>query len=161
MINPAFNKRLNVSNYSLAEIYYKADLEGIASIDLAGIVEEDDWRYHMQKNDGSYVEGLSMVCCTFVCHMWKAGGLFDELGRDNVNCNEFTNFDDYGLAFFNANFPNERPSICKEADPNNPLCQLMGTYSVVLDKWNTIEPHAHMAETCPSHPPNYERPTDF
>eukprot|EP01084_Bolivina_argentea_P006551 12433_1 len=160
LINPAFNKRLNVSNYSLSEIYYKAYLDGMESVQVTTIIEEDSWRYNMQRNDGSYVEGLSMVCCMFVCHMWKAGGLFDDLGPDNVNCNEFTNFDDYGLIFFNANFTNERPNICKEADPNNPLCQLMGEYSLILEKWNTITPHKHMAETCPSEAPDYNRPPD-
>ena len=113
----------------------------------------------MQKNDGSYVEGLSMVCCMFVCHMWKAGGLFEDIpGNENFNCNEFTNFDDYGLTFFDVNATNDRPEICKKADPDNPLCQLMGEYTLLLENWNTIAPHAHMAETCPSEAPDYQRP---
>lgn len=29
-----------------------------------------------------------MVCCVFVCHMWKAGGIFGDNGE---NCGEFTN----------------------------------------------------------------------
>ena len=96
----------------------------------------------------------------FVCHMWKAGGLFEHLGNDNVNCNEFTNFDDYGLAMFDADFTTNRPDICKTADPDNPLCQMMGDYSLILDKWNTIVPHKHMMEKCPSIPPDYKRPAN-
>ena len=156
LIDPGLNKRLNTSNYTLSELYYQAYLDGIDTEQLMGIVEEDEWRYDMQKNDGSFVPAPSMVCCMFVCHMWKAGGLFEELGNENVNCNEFTNFDDYGLDFFDANF--ERPEVCKEADPNNPSCQLMGSYELTLTGWNTITPHQHMAEECPSRPPDYSRP---
>ena len=158
LINPALNHRLNTTNLSLSELYYQAGKDGIESVDLMTIVEQDDWNYIMEKNDGSFVEGLSMVCCTFVCHMWKVGGLFDNIGVDNFNCNEFTNFDDYGLTLFDANVTQDRPEICKEADPNNPFCQLMGKYTLILEKWNTIVPHAHMAETCPSEAPDYNRP---
>ena len=37
---------------------------------------------------GKPAVGESMVCCVFVCHMWKAGGIFGENGE---NCGEFTN----------------------------------------------------------------------
>jgi len=158
MINPGLEKRLNVENKTLSELYYQASLRGIDSVDLMPIVERDEWTYAMPTNEGPVVDGLSMVCCMFVCHMWKAGGLFVELGNDNVNCNEFTNFDDYGLKLFDAGFTSNRPEICKTVDPHNPLCQMMGDYSMILDKWNSIEPHAHMMETCPSQGPDYKRP---
>jgi len=158
LINPGLNKRLNVQNMTLSELYYHAFLEGIESVDLLPMVEQDNWNYAMPTNNGPVKDGLSMVCCMFVCHMWKAGGLFEHLGNENVNCNEFTNFDDYGLTMFDAEFTQNRPDICKTADPNNQLCQMMGDYSLVLDKWNTVKPHKHMMEHCPSRGPDYVRP---
>merc|ERR1712176_605218 len=99
-----------------------------------------------------------MVCCMFVCQMWKAAGLFDDLGSENVNCNEFSNFDVYGLDVFDANM--NKPEICQKADPNNPFCQLMGSYELMLDGVNSITPHQHMAEKCAGQPPDYSRSPD-
>lgn len=31
-----------------------------------------------------------MVCCVFVCRMWKAAGLFGDKTQ-SINCGEFTN----------------------------------------------------------------------
>jgi len=158
LVIPGLNKRLNVENLTLSELYYLAFSKGIESEDLMSIVEEDGWKYRQRTNNGSEVEGLSMVCCMFVCHLWKRGGLFERLGSDNVNCNEFVTFDNYALDLFDAEFTANRPEVCKKADPLNPLCQVMGEYSLTLDKWNTIEPHVHMMEHCPSQPPDYQRP---
>merc|ERR1711902_324385 len=92
LIDQGMNKRLNTTNLTLSEMYYQAHLNGIETEQLMGIVEGDRWKYQMQKNDGSYVDAPAMVCCMFVCQMWKAAGLFENLGNENVNCNEFTNF---------------------------------------------------------------------
>jgi hypothetical protein len=45
--------------------------------------------YHTRRN-GEPAEGRSMVCCVFVCSLWKAAGVF---GDTEINCGELTNYD--------------------------------------------------------------------
>eukprot|EP00755_Sulcionema_specki_P020670 Sspe_Gene.12679::Locus_4333_Transcript_1_1_Confidence_1.000_Length_2083::g.12679::m.12679 len=91
-----------------------------------------------------------MVCCVFVCNMWKAGGLFGDLASE-INCGEQTNLDDYSLNIFNKTLMGDgRPEVCKKADPSNPLCQLVGPYTLNLNHYNEEPIYAHMAENCPS-----------
>ncbi len=77
---------------------------------------------------------------------------------EEINCAEQTNVDDYTLSFL-APFA-EKPKVCEAADPNNPLCQLEGKYTVQLTGLGERTPYAHMDETCPSLPPNYTRPSN-
>ena len=60
-----------------------------------------------------------MVCCVFVCRLWKAAGIFGDV-TDEINCGEFQNTDDYGMGIFDKDFT--RPDACAKADPANPLC---------------------------------------
>ena len=70
---------------------------------------------------------------------------------------EFVNTDVYALAVFDA--PENRPDMCKRADPDNPVCQLMGRYTLHLGPYYNSRPMTrHMAESCPSKPPLYHRP---
>ena len=96
-----------------------------------------------------------MVCCVFVCAVWKESGIFEEIGND-VNCGEFVNEDVYMLNVFED--PEKRPEACKKADPDNPVCQLMGSHTLYLNSYNTRPMTAHMAENCPSLAPDYVRP---
>lgn len=91
----------------------------------------------------------AMVCNVFVCRMWKAGGLFDDLpgGRDNINCGEFQNWDTYTLSFLESD--TERPPECVAADPANPLCQLLGGNAMFLNDYGSKPPYDHQAEKCP------------
>ena len=81
-----------------------------------------------------------MVCCVYVCSSWKAAGLFD--GKE-VNCGEMTNVDDYGLGIFEDSYT-----------------QIIGRWTLALNRYNIKKPYAHMAETCASLAPDYEQQVD-
>jgi hypothetical protein len=60
------------------------------------IVEQDSWVYNTTRY-GEPAEGAAMVCCVFVCSMWKHAGIFGDM---DFNCAEMTNIDDYSLDIF-------------------------------------------------------------
>jgi len=149
MYNEAFNKRLNSDLKTTAEIYeYAVTQEGISFGQLIIMPEQDAWVYS---------DGKSMVCDVFVCSMWKAGGLFGDL-TDKFQCTELTPRDVYSLGFFNSNY--QRPQECVQADPNSQFCQLSGEYEMTLPHYNTKQPYANMAQTCPGLPPVYNQPSN-
>ena len=139
---------------STMEIYRLAAEQGMALESLPTIVEQDTWIYDTTRY-GEPAKGRSMVCCVFVCAVWKEAGIFEEIGND-VNCGEFVNEDVYMLNVFED--PEKRPEACKKADPDNPVCQLMGSHTLYLNSYNTRPMTAHMAENCPSLAPDYVRP---
>lgn len=151
----AWNKRVGTEGLTFAEVLqYANQTAGIRAEDIPVIVEKDSWVYETTRH-GVATTGPALVCCTFVCNMWKAGGLFGNLSRE-INCAEQTNLDDYTLDFLTT--PSTLPKQCRAADPNNPLCQLEGEYSVDLGGvYGTRHPYAHMDEYCPSRAPGYER----
>ncbi|CAE7848699.1 unnamed protein product [Symbiodinium sp. KB8] len=154
MFLQAWNHRLGTSGLSAPEIYYEASKQGMKSVDVPVIVEDDNWRYNTTRY-GQPAVGRSMVCCVFVCHIWKAAGLFEDLDNE-VNCGELTNWDDYALDMFDTS----RPEVCQQADPDNQLCQIMGKYTLNLNNLNSKAPYAHMAEHCPSEAPLYTKPAN-
>ena len=154
----AWNHRLGTfdRNLNTLQLYHEAvEGHGLQLAQLPTLVEQDGWTYNTTRN-GAPERAESMVCCVFVCALWKAAGLFSEVG-DEVNCTEFVNTDVYALAVFDA--PENRPDMCKRADPDNPVCQLMGRYTLHLGPYYNSRPMTrHMAESCPSKPPLYHRP---
>jgi len=155
----AWSKRIGRGNeqLSFAEILMYGNQTGFSAIDIPVIPEQDDWTYNTTRY-GVVAEGPALVCCTFVCNMWKHAGVFGELS-DQIQCAEQTNLDDYTLKILDV--PAERPEACQQADPQNVLCQLEGAYSVELgDVYSSRDLYAHMGEKCPSLAPNYERPSD-
>lgn len=54
-------------------------------------MEQDGWMYNTTRY-GKPAMGPSMVCCVFVCNMWKAGGVFSNIDND-FQCAELTNWD--------------------------------------------------------------------
>jgi len=139
------------------QLYRAAAAKGMEPEEIMGVVEEDWTRYSQRYNNGTRTRDLSMVCDVFVCFMWKAGGLFREIG-DDFNCVEQQNLDVYGLTVVER--PAARPQQCVAADPDNDLCQLMGEYELRLPLVGTRAPYRHMQDRCPSRPPAYERPDD-
>jgi len=154
--NEAFNKRLGTKDLGAADIWYQANLKKIDPRTIPTMVEQDSWDYNTTRY-GEVAQGKAMVCCVFVCNIWKAGGLFESLGNE-VNCGEHTNWDDYVLTLFDTTTP--RPKACVDADPDNKLCQLEGKYALKLNDFATKKPYKHQAEKCPSLPPKYEKPKD-
>ena len=58
-----------------------------------------------------------------------------------------------------------RPDECKNADPENPLCQVLGKFKLRLDdrpgmgpRFNYKEVYEHFGEKCPSQAPDYIHP---
>jgi len=155
LFGQAFNHRVGTEGLRLPEVLQVANEQGMTNLaELAPIVEDDKWLYTMKRYNDT-VKAPSMVCCVFVCNMWKVGGLFDDIDRE-INCSEFTNSDDYMLDLLDAKF--QKPPQCVTADPENPLCQLEGEFSLDLLGHASREPTRHMAEKCPSMAPTYERP---
>eukprot|EP00300_Choanocystis_sp_HF-7_P023849 c25234_g1_i1.p1 GENE.c25234_g1_i1~~c25234_g1_i1.p1 ORF type:complete len:589 (+),score=131.40 c25234_g1_i1:251-1768(+) len=149
----AWNKRLNTAGLDFATVLKTAHDRGIPEASLPVIVEQDQWMYVTTRYFRPAV-GPSMVCCAFVCHIWKAAGLFAEIDEE-INCNELTNWDDYSLLMFNTS---SRAQMCVDADPNNTLCQLLGEYTLELNDVNTKLAYPHIAEKCPSLGPDYKKP---
>jgi hypothetical protein len=158
MWNQALNHRLGTQGLRTAEIWYTANKAGITTAKLPTLPELDTWRYNTTRyNADNHVVGRSMVCCVFVCHIWKAAGLFDNLDGD-VNCGEQTNFDDYSLTLLDPT-----PAIsdaCKAANPGSPICQLTGNYTLQLNDYAARTPYAWMDQECPSLAPHYDRPSN-
>eukprot|EP00744_Colponema_vietnamica_P007426 GILI01010688.1.p1 GENE.GILI01010688.1~~GILI01010688.1.p1 ORF type:complete len:627 (-),score=62.59 GILI01010688.1:126-1850(-) len=128
--------------------------------DLIQVIEQDSWKYQTTRDQGTeIVIGKSMVCCVFVCNMWKAGGIFDSLGSE-FTCAEQTLWDIYSMKIYDEDRMNDnRPQICKETDPTNPLCQLMGDITMhLVPDVNTRPLYPNMGERCAALPPQYIRP---
>lgn len=149
------NLRLNQTGKPLEDLWMIAGKAGIPLNTLPAMVELDSYVYNTTRN-GVPAMGKSMVCCVFVCNMWKAGGLFADIGGD-VNCAELTNWDDYALTILDAP---ARPPQCVAADPDNNLCQLLGAQTLSLNDYATKAPYAWMAQECPSEAPKYLKPAN-
>jgi len=148
------NIRLGTTGLSAAEIYQEGNKQGYTVPALFKTIELDSYVYHTTR-DGVPADGPSMVCCVFVCEIWKNGGLFQNL-TDQINCGEFANWDDYSMDIFDHNY--QKPQQCVSADPTSPTCQLEGAYTLVFNDYDTKTPVAHMAENCPSKNPDYNHP---
>ena len=94
--NPGLAKRLGVSDQlRTAELYQEAGNQGYERWSQVAIIpESDEWRYNTTDRDHNPVVGQDMVCCVFVCNMWKVAGVFDEEMKNSFNCGELTNWDD-------------------------------------------------------------------
>ena len=144
----------------LESVRHAATTRGLSFEELIQIPERDTWLYQTKYNGRDEVAiGRSMVCCAFVCHMWKAGGLFDSLG-DRFACGEQTLWDIYSMRIFDeGRMGAGRPAVCKAADPQNPLCQLMGAVTMHLaPDVNTRDLYPNMGERCGALPPEFIRP---
>jgi len=152
----SLNARFGTTFSTLVEIYQYASGKGLSVPALYETIELDSYVYNTTRY-GAPAEGPSMVCCVFVCQIWKTGGLYESIGNQ-VNCGETTNWDDYAQHIFDDNY--QRPPQCATADPNNPNCQLEGAYTLVFDSYDTKPPVQHMSEHCPSQNPYYNRPAN-
>jgi len=149
----AFNHRLGTSGLRIAALLQEAERRGVPARALPTLVEQDAWNYQTNRYNKS-ATGKSMVCCVYVCAIWKAAGLFKDIGND-IQCTEQTNWDDYAMSFFD---PNPRPQPCVSADPNNQLCQLEGKFALNLNNFSTKKPYPKYGEKCPSLAPDYKKP---
>jgi hypothetical protein len=149
MFTQGMNKRLGVVGKSIPELATLAAEKSMGLSEVLGMVEQDGWEYTgLKPRDGN-----AYVCSAYTAAMYKAAGVL----VDPVNATEFSPRDNYMLNIFDTNF--ERPQACVDADPNLPYCQLIGDYRIDIGpEYSTLEPYAHMNESCPSISPDYNRP---
>jgi hypothetical protein len=121
----AMNLRVGTVGKRVADVWMTASEKGIDPKTVPMIVEQDSWNYHTLRNGQPTVD-KSMVCCVYVCNVWKAAGVFKDINSD-FNCAEMTNWDDYSLSIFDT--VTARPSQCVAADPSNTNCQMEGKYT--------------------------------
>lgn len=137
-VNQAMNFRLGTTDLRFPEILQEGAKQGIEARAIPTLPEQDTWLYQTTRyNDTNPVEGRSMVCCVYVCSSWKAAGLF---GDAEINCGEFTNADDYSMNFFEDEYK-----------------QIMGRWTLDLNRYNTRKVYDHMSENCASSAPLYEQ----
>ena len=135
MWNPAWNKRIGTSDLGTSQIYQTATQNlAMPSRAIPTVVERDEWRYNTTRY-GEPTVAPSLVCCVFVCNVWKAAGVFQDM---DVNCAEQTNADDYSLQIFEPSYS-----------------QILGDWTLNLAHYNSKVPFSHMSETCPSKGPDY------
>merc|ERR1711916_309246 len=143
MWNQGLNHRLNTTGLDCYQIYQEISARGLTLGQVLAIPEQDDWLYLMPGWAHPEKPIPSSVCDVHVCRAAKAGGLFGDIAHQ-INCAEFTNWDMYSLDIYDPN--PTRPPTCIQADPHNPLCQLMGTNTVHLHLAGTVKPYPHMRE---------------
>lgn len=139
------NMRLGTTNLTSSELAVEMSKRGLVFEDVMTIPERDDWLYH---------DGENWVCSALVVGLYKVAGLLDDM---DIQAHEFTPKDIYMMNIFDKDSKNNRPDICKEADPELEYCQIMGKFRISAKGYNTINLYPHMNEKCPSLPPLYVR----
>lgn len=137
------NMRVGTKGLPFNEILNEAAKKNLTFEDLITIPEQQGWKYS---------DGENYVCSCFCAGFYKAGGLFDDL---EIQPQEFTPKDIYQLNFFDTNY--NKPEVCKEADPETPYCQIMGSNRVVFRGVGTINPYNKMNQRCESQAPDFIR----
>lgn len=129
---PCINVALKAGNLELAQV--------------AAMPEQDSWKYGYN---------YSMVCSVFAFEGWKAAfGTSLPL----IQGTEQTPKDNYQLAIFDGSFWNDNncPGGVQQT-PQGTYCQLLGTFVLPLNDYNTVPIYAHMNERCPAQWPSYQR----
>ena len=153
-----FSHNLYFNRYNIFSAFVN---QGILPKNLHLVPEEDSWQYPTLKNGEPFQSDVS-ICNVFTCKVLRAGGVFGDV---QFNCGEISVNDAYRLKIYEENF--ERPEVCIEWDPENPLCQVLGKYKLRLDtqpgklpRYNYVEPYEGFANTCPALAPDYVAPTN-
>jgi hypothetical protein len=156
----AINHRTGTVGRSVLGAFYSA-VQANPSLTLPEIYvlpEQDSWDYNMTCNNGTTIMAKASVCCVFVCRMWKAAGIFSEIGNE-INCGEQTLWDIFSMGIYDTTqMGANRPQVCINADPKNELCQLVGPVSLYAKPdFNTRKLYKNMGEKCGSLAPDYVR----
>ncbi|KNC48861.1 uncharacterized protein AMSG_04606 [Thecamonas trahens ATCC 50062] len=152
MWNQMLNHRLNTTGLDCYQLYAEMAARNLSLGAVLSIPEQDDWRYLMPGWAHPDKPIPASVCDVHVCRFLKAGGAFGSL-TPHIQCTEFTNWDVYSLDFYDPT--PARPQTCVDADPDAPLCQLMGTIKQPLHMAGSVTPYPHMREHCGGIAPNY------
>eukprot|EP00850_Spirogloea_muscicola_P018116 SM000162S02394 [mRNA] locus=s162:280670:283014:- [translate_table: standard] len=151
--NEALNLRLGTRGLDMPGILAECARRGLRFGELMAVPESDSWIYS---------DGRSTTCVAFVMATYKAAGLFG-LAGDGIQVTEFTIRDAYMLDFYNSEAAGV-PSWCNLVEGGGGkggpgFCHLLGKWRMDLPGYNSIHPYPHMAERCPSMPPDYYRPS--
>jgi len=146
IIGEALNMRVGTKNKKIHEVAYEAAKRNQTIEDVLAMPEIEGWEYS---------DGKNYVCSCFVIGFYKNGDMFEGM---EINATEFTPKDVYQLAIFDREFKNNRPQICRDADPESEYCQIMGKYRIETPGYSTIKPYSRMNERCPSQAPDFYRP---
>jgi hypothetical protein len=101
ILKPALMQRAGVAfdhPTGVLEAYYQAHLAGVELTELALEPEQDGWLYPTTR-DGEPVSSPAMICNVFVCNVWKAAGVFSDIGNE-FQCGETSVNDNYRLALY-------------------------------------------------------------
>ena len=147
--NQAINKRLGTVGLNIKQLSAECARRNTTIEAVMSQVEVEGWEYTGLENDGR-----SYVCSAYVAAAYQAAGLFLP---GKINGPEFTPKDVYTLNFYDLNFT--KPAACQAVDGDQPFCQFLGKYRMTLPNYSTLSPYDHMAETCPTVAPSYERPS--
>jgi hypothetical protein len=112
--------------------------------------ELDEWTYDSIKPR----DGHSYVCSSYVMAILKAAGVFGDM---EIQANECTPQDLIELDIFDNKWFSQDIN-CLTDNPDQPFCQFMGKYRLVLQRFGIRTPYPHMNERCPKIPPHFERP---
>ena len=136
VFKPAMMQRAGVPfDRPLLEAYHAASLAGVEVTRLPLVPETDGWLYETTREGEAAISPV-MICNVFVCNVWKAAGVFRDIG-DDIQCGETSVNDNYRLAVYSDQ---PAPSYCLATDPSNPLCQLTGRYQLRLDSQPGVGP---------------------
>jgi hypothetical protein len=161
-VGEALNHRAKTQGLNFANVLYQGYLNtGLDSADLMAVVEQDQWTYSItRKGVNGTFQGPSMVCSTLGCNILRAAGVFQEIDGE-LQCAEIDVWDMFSLKIFDQHrMAQGRPNACREADPDNELCQLSGTWTFhLLTDVNTRPMARNISFHCASqgpHPYNRE-----
>lgn len=163
LFRQALNHRAGTwpKDYSLNDLLRMVSEKNISLAQLYSMPERDEWLYNTTRNISGTelsVIGSAQVCSVFACSMLKAGGVFAEIDSQ-INCQEQAPWDVFSMQIFdNERIGPNRHALCKNVDPDNQLCQLLGPLKFQLrPDFNSRPPYAHMGEHCKSISPDYIR----
>ena len=146
LLSNGLNKRLGTSDLDIMELVKAAKRQGKSLYEVIAEPEQDNWLYSGQK---------SLVCSAFATMVYKKAGV---LPFPALQAAEIIPRDLYSLNIFDPS-PAYLP-ICQRNEANLRYCQLTGRYVIDLGKeYSSVEPGKQLFQTCPSQPPEYQRPS--
>lgn len=160
----ALNHRANtgVLDMSIADVaYYAGTRLNMSLKTLMTVPEDDSWLYNSTRRGEPGRQLLpSEVCSTFACSTLRAAGVFEHSINSNITCTEIDVWDMFSMKIFDtARMGSGRPQSCINADPENNLCQLSGTWTFrLIEDANTRPVEPQMSLRCASrNPVPYDR----
>lgn len=139
------NARLGTLGLNLVEVSHELTKRGMVIEDAMIIPEQEKFKYP---------SGELWICSALVAKLYMVGGVITA----DINPGEFVPRDIFQMKIFDENWKENRPEVCKIADPDDPFCQITGKYRLHVKGFNSIPVYDHMNDHCPFRPIEYFRP---